>query len=74
MLAVEDMVCLKTHEHPDQVPYIVVWKDLVINLPPWVKPFSFLLLMFPHQQGAVLALVTEEWEISKSIAPLYPVL
>ncbi|XP_047384208.1 serine/threonine-protein kinase WNK4-like [Sciurus carolinensis] len=26
--------------HPDQVPYIVTWEDLVFDPPPWVTPFS----------------------------------
>ena len=25
--------------HLDQVPYVVVWQDLVENLPKWLKPF-----------------------------------
>lgn len=25
--------------HPDQIPYILVWQDLVENPPPWVTPF-----------------------------------
>jgi hypothetical protein len=25
--------------HPDQQPYIIVWKDLVQNPPPWIKPW-----------------------------------
>ena len=24
--------------HPDQVPYVMVWQDLVENLPKWLKP------------------------------------
>ena len=25
--------------HPDQVPYVMVWQDLVENPPKWLKPF-----------------------------------
>ncbi|XP_065382826.1 uncharacterized protein isoform X1 [Macaca fascicularis] len=25
--------------HPDQIPYILVWQDLVENPPPWITPF-----------------------------------
>lgn len=39
MLAVEDKVFQKAGRHPDQVPYIIVWKDLVTNPPPWIKTF-----------------------------------
>ncbi|XP_036059951.1 uncharacterized protein LOC118594227 [Onychomys torridus] len=27
------------HGHPDQVPYIAIWKLLATDSPPWVKPF-----------------------------------
>uniref|UniRef100_A0A8C9AZB8 Gag protein n=1 Tax=Phocoena sinus TaxID=42100 RepID=A0A8C9AZB8_PHOSS len=27
------------HGHPDQIPYILVWEDLVLSPPPWVRPF-----------------------------------
>ncbi|XP_066889621.1 uncharacterized protein [Kogia breviceps] len=27
------------HGHPDQTPYILVWEDLVLSPPPWVRPF-----------------------------------
>jgi hypothetical protein len=28
--------------HPDQVPYIVTWKNLVEDSPSWIKSLSFL--------------------------------
>jgi hypothetical protein len=37
VLAVESKVFQKVGEYPDQVPYILVWKDLVTNPLPWVK-------------------------------------
>lgn len=27
------------HGHPDQVPYVLVWEDLILSPPPWVRPF-----------------------------------
>lgn len=39
VLAVEDRVFQKGQGHPEQVPYITVWKDLVANSPLWVKSF-----------------------------------
>uniref|UniRef100_UPI0040385EEF uncharacterized protein LOC143404514 n=1 Tax=Callospermophilus lateralis TaxID=76772 RepID=UPI0040385EEF len=29
-----------SQRHPDQVPYIVTWENLVSDPPPWVAPFS----------------------------------
>ena len=29
----------KPDGHPDQVPYILVWQDMIKNSPPWLKPF-----------------------------------
>ena len=29
----------KPDGHPDQVPYILVWQDMIENSPPWLKPF-----------------------------------
>ena len=37
VLAVESKVLQKVGDYPDQVPYILVWKDLVTNPLPWVK-------------------------------------
>ena len=39
VLAVEDKVFQKAQGHPEQVPYIVVWKDLVANPPALVRSF-----------------------------------
>ena len=25
--------------HPDQVPYILAWQEMIKNSPPWLKPF-----------------------------------
>ena len=30
----------KSDGHPDQVPYILAWQDMIKNPPPWLKPFS----------------------------------
>lgn len=37
VLAVENRVFQKVGEYPDQVPYLVVWKDLLTNPLSWVK-------------------------------------
>lgn len=29
----------KPDSHPDQVPCILVWQDMIENPPPWLKPF-----------------------------------
>jgi hypothetical protein len=38
--AVKRIVFQNPGGHPDQVPYILVWQDLVQNPPPWVKPWT----------------------------------
>lgn len=40
IFAVKRVVFQATGGHPDQVPYIVVWQDLVQNPPPWMKPWT----------------------------------
>ena len=36
--------------HLDQVPYVMVWQDLVENLPKWLKPFiTNLLVLLIHR-------------------------
>lgn len=37
--AVERVVFQPRSGHPDQIPYIVVWRNLVENPPPWIKAF-----------------------------------
>lgn len=61
--------------HPDQVPYILVWLDLVQNPSPWVKLW---ILEQPETTLAVTAVITEpkpEPTISprpSAPSPLYP--
>ncbi|MEJ1283826.1 hypothetical protein NN561_014801 [Cricetulus griseus] len=38
--AVKQIIFQATGGHPDQVPYIIVWQDLVQNPPPWMKPWT----------------------------------
>ncbi|XP_053075448.1 protein chibby homolog 3 isoform X5 [Acinonyx jubatus] len=62
--------------HPDQLPYIITWQDLVEDPPSWLKPF---LAPCPLEPKRILALQgTEKKENKKSLtqlsAPLYPVL
>ncbi|XP_047393690.1 uncharacterized protein LOC124974542 isoform X2 [Sciurus carolinensis] len=35
----EDIIVKPRTGHPNQVPYIVVWWNLIENPPPWLKPF-----------------------------------
>lgn len=39
VLAVKRIVFQEVGGHPDQIPYIIVWQDLVQDPPPWVKPW-----------------------------------
>lgn len=45
ILTVKSKVFQQQGGHPDQVPYIIVWQDLVQNPPSWVKPFRFSLMI-----------------------------
>uniref|UniRef100_A0A673V210 CCHC-type domain-containing protein n=1 Tax=Suricata suricatta TaxID=37032 RepID=A0A673V210_SURSU len=71
--AIEERVYQRMGGHPGQIPYIVVWKDLVPNPPIWVKPF------LPPVSPQVLVARTPEEEkprrtmTSPSASP-YPVL
>jgi hypothetical protein len=38
--AVKRIVFQNPGGHPDQVPYILVWQDLIQNPPPWLKPWT----------------------------------
>lgn len=48
------------HGHPDQIPYALVWEDIVTSPPLWVKPFLSLLagsnLPAPGPAPAILTL------------------
>lgn len=39
ILAVKRIIFQEIGGHPDQIPYISVWQDLVQDPPPWVKPW-----------------------------------
>ena len=76
VLAVEDKVFQKAQGHPEQVPYITVWKDLVAKPPLWVKSFLLLPTNAFLLPGTMPALMTNEQkqEVSKSSKLLYPIL
>ncbi|XP_060222455.1 uncharacterized protein LOC132647100 isoform X3 [Meriones unguiculatus] len=83
VLAVEDKVFQKACGHPDQVPYIVVWKNLVTHPPPWIKPFLIPTNNSPSiksPEPEVTALMTEtkkkdpKGAPSTPSAPLHPIL
>ena len=62
--------------HPDQLPYIITWQDLVEDPPSWLKPF---LAPRPPEPKRILAFQgTEKKENKKSLTqpsvPLYRVL
>lgn len=40
IFAVKRLVFQETGGHPDQIPYVIVWQDLVQDPPPWVKPWA----------------------------------
>jgi hypothetical protein len=40
ILAVKRVIFQTAGGHPDQVPYIIVWQDLVQNLLPWLHPWT----------------------------------
>ncbi|CAD7673699.1 unnamed protein product [Nyctereutes procyonoides] len=61
----------KPDGHPGQVPYILVWQDMIENPPPWLKPF------LPPKAGPtkILALRKAEKETNSKIkTPLYWIL
>lgn len=76
VLVVENKVFQKARENPDQVPYIVVWKHLFVNPPPWVKSFLLPLTnvtLFPETMPALMA-KEQKGEDSKPSKLLYPIL
>ncbi|XP_070314438.1 uncharacterized protein [Odocoileus virginianus] len=54
--------------HPDQVPYIVVWQDLVENPPNWLKPFVH---RTSNPQVLVMELTSEETKKKESSKPVF---
>uniref|UniRef100_A0A8C9H2J4 Gag protein n=1 Tax=Piliocolobus tephrosceles TaxID=591936 RepID=A0A8C9H2J4_9PRIM len=57
--------------HPDQIPYILVWQDLVENPPPWLTPF----ILAPEPCKALVARPVENSHKPKTpSAPPVPVL
>lgn len=72
----ENKVFQKVQGHPEQVPQIVVWKDLVANLPPWVKSFLLPQTNVILSTETMPALMAEEQkqEDSRPSKSLYPIL
>ena len=35
----QDIIFRLWIRHPDQVPYIIVWENIILRPPSWVKPF-----------------------------------
>ena len=55
--------------HPGQVPYVMVWQDLVEDLPKWLKPFVHKLPDSPNVQALVMETPTPPEEAEKNKGP-----
>ena len=55
--------------HLDQVPYVMVWRDLVKNLPKWLKPFVHKLPSSSNSQVLVMETPTPLEETKKKEDP-----
>ena len=54
--------------HPDQVPYVLVWEDLIVSPTPWIQPF------LPPQAAAAMEILVAEEKKNPLAAPSAPVL
>ena len=52
--------------HPGQVPYVMVWQDLVENPPKWLKPFVYKLPSSSNSQVLVMETPPEETKKKES--------
>ena len=55
--------------HPGQVPYVMVWQDLVEDPPKWLKPFVHKLPNSPNVQALVMETPTPPEEAKKNKGP-----
>ena len=72
---VRDIIFRLRIGHPDQVPYIIVWENIIVHRPPWVTSF------LPQQElSTTRVLVTrvggnlKEPRKTGPTVPLYPIL
>ena len=56
--------------HPDQVPYVMVWQDLVENPPKWLKPFVHKLPSSSNSQVLVMETPPEETKKKEDPKPV----
>ena len=55
--------------HLSQVPYVMVWQDLIEDLPEWLKPFVHKLPDSPNVQALVMETPTPPEEAEKNKGP-----
>ena len=55
--------------HPSQVPYVMVWQDLIEDPPEWLKPFAHKLPDSPNVQALVMETPTPPEEAKKNKGP-----
>ena len=56
--------------HPDQVPYVMVWQDLVENPPKWLKPLVHKLPNSSNSQVLVMENPPEETKKKEDPKPI----
>ena len=57
--------------HPDQVPYVMVWQDLVENPPKWLKPFVHKPPSSSNSQVLVMETPPEETKKKEDPKPVF---
>ena len=55
--------------HLSQVPYVIVWQDLIEDPPEWLKPFVHKLPDSPNVQALVMKTPTPPEEAKKNKGP-----
>ncbi|XP_043732525.1 proline-rich protein 36-like [Cervus elaphus] len=65
---VQEIILRPQSGHPDQVPYILVWEDLIVSPTPWIQPF------LPPQAAAATEILVAEEKKKPPAAPSAPVL
>ena len=55
--------------HPSQVPYVMVWQDLIEDLPEWLKPFVHKLPDSPNVPALVMETPSPPEEAKKHKGP-----
>ena len=63
--AKEKIMALDPWGHPDQVPYVTVWQDLVEDPPEWLKPFIHKPPSSSNSQVLVMKTTPHSWRKPK---------